>query len=83
MKKPLKIIEPFGRLGRTEGDPGGTDPEGGVTVIYHAFRPETPSFTGKESLLKQELLQIAMLAFAITSPSRLTCSWNAYMIRVF
>ena len=30
MGNPLKIIEkPFGRLGRTEGDPGGTDPEGG------------------------------------------------------
>ena len=31
MEKSLKVIEkPFGRLGRTEGDPGGTDPERSV-----------------------------------------------------
>ena len=66
MGKPLKIIErPCGRLGRTEGDPGGTDPERGVTLIYQAIRPGTPSLIGKENLLKQELLQLVTLAFVM------------------
>ena len=50
MEKPFKIIEkPFGRLGRAEGDPGGDRFWGkGLQVIYHAFRPGTPSLTGKK-----------------------------------
>ena len=67
-RKSWKTIEnhrkTFGRLARTEGDPGGPILMGeGVTVKHHVFRPETPFSYLKKSLLKQEFLQLAMLAF--------------------
>ena len=68
MEKPLKIIEkPFGRLGRMEGDPGGTDPEGGrgegITVIYHAFRPDTPFSYRKRQLAEARVTAASYASF--------------------
>ena len=66
MEKPLKIMEkPFGRLGRTEGDPAGDRSLGGVrvTLMHQATRPGTPFSYRKRKLAKARVTAASYASF--------------------
>ena len=51
-------------MGKTEGDPGGSDPEGGgVTVSIHAFRPETRFSSRKRKPAKARVTAASYASF--------------------